>query len=61
MVYRTQKEKEDAIYDKVDEYVRQGEKKSYAVRRVMAEFYYATESAVYCVLKRVKERRAGNG
>lgn len=61
MVYRTQKEKEEAVYDRVDAYVRQGERKSNAVRMVMADFCYSTEAAIYGILKRVKERRLRNG
>lgn len=61
MFYRTQREKEDAIYDRVDAYVRQGEKKSIAVRMVMAEYCYSTESAIYGILKRVKKRKLENG
>ena len=61
MFYRTQKEKEDAIYDKIDAYVQQGEKKSNAVRKVMAEYCYSIEAAIYCIIKRVKERRLKNG
>lgn len=61
MVYTTQKEKEDAVYDKVNAYLRQGVKKSIAVRKVMVEYMYSTECAIYNILKRVKERRKDNG
>lgn len=57
----TKKEKEDAIYDKVLAYQREGELKSVAVRKVMTEFMYATESAIYGILRRVKQRRCENG
>lgn len=61
MVYNTQKEKEDAVYDKINVYLRQGDNKSVAVRKVMAEFYYATECAIYNIIKRVEKRREKNG
>lgn len=53
---KSQKEKEDAVYLKVNEYRRHGYKKSAAVRKVMEEFMYSTEAAIYGILKRVEER-----
>lgn len=59
-MYNTQKEKEDAIYDKVIAYQRNGDIKSVAVRKAMVDFMYSTESAIYGILKRVANRRASN-
>lgn len=56
-MYNTQKEKEDAVYDKVVAYQRSGDIKSVAVRKVMSDFMYSTESAIYGILKRVAQRR----
>ena len=53
---KSQKEKEDAVYAKVNEYRRNGYNKSAAVRKVMEEFMYSTEAAIYGILKRVEER-----
>lgn len=60
-MYNTQKEKEDAVYDKVLAYQRNGDIKSVAVRKAMADFMYSTESAIYGLLKRVENRRKNNG
>ena len=51
-----QKSKEQAICDKVDAYVRQGFKKSEAVRKTKDDFMYATEAAIYVILRRNKAK-----
>lgn len=59
-MYNTQKEKEDAVYDKVMAYQRNGDLKSVAVRKARADFMYSTESAIYGILKRVSNRRVND-
>lgn len=52
----THRAKEENVCAMVDSYVRQGFKKSEAVRKVMVDFQYATEAAIYGILRRCKER-----
>ncbi len=52
----THKAKEESVCAMVDIYIRQGFKKSEAVRKVMVDFKYATEAAIYGILRRNKER-----
>lgn len=57
MVIKSQKQKERSICEAVESYMmRKGFKKSEAVRQVMVDFNYATEAAIYGILKRNKER-----
>jgi hypothetical protein len=52
MVIKSQKEKEKFICAAIDKYLASGLKKSEAVRRVMSDFNYATEAAIYNIYKR---------
>lgn len=52
----THRAKEESVCAMVDTYVRQGFKKSEAVRKVMVDFKYATEAAIYGILRRNKQR-----
>lgn len=55
MVIKSQKEKEKLICAAIDKYLASGSKKSEAVRRVMSDFNYLTEAAVYNIYKRNKK------
>lgn len=59
MVIASQKSKERMICLSVDNYMEQGLKKSEAVRRTMSDFKYATEAAIYGILRR-NNREGGN-
>lgn len=62
MVIKSQKQKERSICEAVESYMKhKGFKKSEAVRRVMVDFNYTTEAAIYGILKRNKEREGING
>lgn len=52
MVIKSQKEKESMIILSVENYMKQGLKKSEAVRRTMSDFNYACEASIYGILKR---------
>lgn len=56
MVIKSQKEKESMIILAVENYMKQGIKKSEAVRRTMSDFNYACEASIYGILKRNKEK-----
>ena len=56
MVIKSQKEKESMIILAVENYMKQGIKKSEAVRRTMSDFNYATEAAIYNIYKRNKTK-----
>ncbi len=56
MVINSQKEKERMVCLSVDKYMKQGLLKSEAVRRTMSDFNYATEAAIYGILRRNKEK-----
>lgn len=56
MVKKSQKEKESMIILAVENYMKQGIKKSEAVRRTMSDFNYACEASIYGILKRNKEK-----
>ena len=60
MVIISQKEKERMICLLVDKYIKDGLKKSEAVRRTMSDFNYSTEAAVYGILRRNKEKGGNN-
>lgn len=55
MVIKSQKEKEKFICAAIDKYLGNGLKKSEAVRRVMSDFNYLTEAAIYNIYKRNKK------
>ena len=55
MVIKSQKEKEKLICAAIDKYLGNGLKKSEAVRRVMSDFNYLTEAAIYNICKRNKK------
>ena len=59
MVIKSQKEKESLVVQSVENYMKQGLKKSEAVRRTMSDFNYATEAAIYNIYKRNK-KKGGN-
>ena len=62
MVITNQKDKERSICKAVKTYMeRDGYNKAKAVRQVMVDYNYATEAAIYGILKRNKEREAQNG
>lgn len=48
----SQKDKERKVCESVSQYVKQGLLKSEAVRRTMSDFNYATEAAIYGILRR---------
>ena len=56
MVIKSQKEKESMIILAVENYMKQGIKKSEAVRRTMSDFNYACEASIYGILTRNKEK-----
>lgn len=56
MVIKSQKEKESLVVQSVENYMKQGLKKSEAVRRTMSDFNYATEAAIYNIYKRNKTK-----
>ncbi len=56
MVINGQKNKERAVCEKVDYYMRHGFKKSEAVRKVMVDFCYTTEASIYNILRRNKKQ-----
>ena len=56
MVIKSQKEKESLVVQSVENYMKQGLKKSEAVRRTMSDFKYACEASIYGILKRNKEK-----
>lgn len=61
MVIKSQREKERSICEAVKTYMElRGLKKTEAVRQVAVEYNYATEAAIYGILKRNKEREASN-
>lgn len=55
MVINSQKDKERMVCLSVGNYMAQGLLKSQAVRRTMNDFNYATEAAVYGILRRNKK------
>lgn len=57
MVIQGQKEKERAVCEKIAFYTSHGFKKSEAVRKVMVDFSYTTEGAIYHILRRNKQRQ----
>ena len=57
MVFKSQEEKENAVISRLEEYLRQGFRKSAAVRRVMEDFSYSTETSIYLIQKRVNKRK----
>lgn len=59
MVINGQKDKERAVCDKITYYTEHGFKKSEAVRKVMADFSYTTEAAIYNILRRNKQHNNG--
>ncbi len=61
MVIKSQKEKERSVCKAIKTYMEyRGLKKSEAVRQVAMDFNYATEAAIYGILKRNKEREENN-
>ena len=60
MVITSQKAKERMVCLSVDKYIKDGLKKSEAVRRTMSDFNYSTEAAVYGILRRNKEKGGNN-
>lgn len=56
MVIKSQKEKESLVAQSVENYMKQGLKKSEAVRRTMSDFNYTCEGSIYGILKRNKEK-----
>lgn len=61
MVIKSQKDKERMVCLSIDKYMKQGFKKSEAVRRTMSDFNYSTEAAIYGILKRNKEKGGNDG
>lgn len=60
MVIKSQKEKESMIILSIENYMKNGLKKSEAVRQVMRDFNYATESAIYGIIKRNSQKGGNN-
>ena len=56
----TQKEKESMIVLAVENYMKNGLKKSEAVRRTMSDFNYVCEASIYGVLKRNSTKGGSN-
>lgn len=59
MVILSQADKEQAVCEKVAYYTKHGFMKSEAVRKVMVDFAYTTEAAIYGILRRNKKRNNG--
>lgn len=55
----SQKEKERKVCESVEKYIKHGLLKSEAVRRTMSDFNYATEAAIYGILRRNNMKEDG--
>jgi hypothetical protein len=55
----SQKEKERKVCESVGKYIKHGLLKSEAVRRTMSDFNYATEAAIYGILRRNNMKEDG--
>lgn len=60
MVINGQKNKERAVCERVAHYVKQGFKKSEAVRKTMVDFSYVTEASIYNILRRNENSKDDN-